>query len=126
MKVFFYLILIISAIIIVSITGCYYDVEDRLYPKANCDTTNITYSQTIVSILQNYGCLSCHSGTAASGGNIPLDTYDGLKTYAQNGHLGGSINQSAGFSAMPLGGSKMNTCDITKITVWINSGLPNN
>ncbi|MBS1573823.1 MAG: hypothetical protein JST09_00850 [Bacteroidetes bacterium] len=117
---------LISLVLIIFFSGCYYDIEDKLYPKSACDTSNITYSKTIAPILQNYGCISCHGGNAASGGNIILDTYAGVKTYAQNGRLTGSINQSAGYSAMPLGGSKMNSCDITKVTSWINSGIPNN
>jgi hypothetical protein len=125
MKKLFLPVLILLALL-PFFSGCYYDIEDKLYPKSTCDTSNITYSKTIVPILQNYGCNSCHGGTAASGGNIVLDTYAGVKTYAENGHLAGSINQSSGFSAMPLGGGKMNSCDIIKITSWINSGTPNN
>jgi hypothetical protein len=125
MKKLFLPVLIVFVLMIFS-PGCYYDIEDKLYPKTSCDTSNITYSKTIVPILENYGCNTCHGGTAASGGNIILDTYAGIKAYADNGRLTGSINQSAGYSAMPLGGSKMNSCDITKITSWINSGTPNN
>ena len=107
-------------------SGCYYDIADKLYPKSSCDTTNITYSKTIVPILQSNSCFTCHGGAASAGGNISLDTYDGLKVYAQNGHLMGTINQDAGFSAMPLGGNKVNSCDINKITLWISAGIPNN
>jgi len=117
---------IIACISVISLSGCYYDIEDKLYPKINCDTTNITYSSTVISILQNGACLSCHGGTASAGGNIILDTYDGLKAYAQNGHLMGSLKQEAGFSAMPLGGNKLNSCDINKLTAWISAGFPNN
>ncbi len=106
--------------------GCYYDVEDRLYPKISCDTTNITYSKTIVPVLQNNGCINCHSGTASSGGNIALDTYAAVKVYCNNGRLLGSINQYAGYAAMPLSGNKMNSCDIAKISSWITAGVPNN
>ncbi|MES1221659.1 MAG: hypothetical protein ABUT20_39530 [Bacteroidota bacterium] len=126
MKKLFPFLLILAFISVLGSSGCYYDVEDRLYPKTSCDTTNITYSTTIVSILQNNGCLTCHGGTATAGGNIVLDTYAGVKPYAQNGHLMGSVNQETGYSAMPLGGSKLSSCDIQKINTWINSGIPQN
>ncbi len=120
---------IIGTIMLITftITGCYKDVEEELYPGsgASCDTTNVKYSVTVTSILQNYGCLGCHSG-AGSSGNIRLDSYSAVKQLADNGKLYGSITWSSGFSPMPKGGAKMSTCDISKIKAWIDAGAPNN
>jgi hypothetical protein len=113
--------------VIVALNSCYYDVESELYPSTgSCDTTNITYSTTIKNILQNGSCLSCHSGTGASGGNIVLDNYNSVKTMAQSGRLYGAIAHSAGYQPMPQGGGKLTNCDISKVKTWINSGIPNN
>ena len=111
-----------------ALNSCYYDIESQLYPvgSANCDTTNVTYSITIRSILQTYSCLGCHSGTGASGGNIILDNFNSVKTYAQNGRLYGSINHAPGYVAMPQGGSKLSSCNILKIKKWIDLGMLNN
>jgi len=122
-------ILVPSLIVtVIFLNGCYYDTESLLYPTAaaNCDTTNITYSVTIRNILQNNNCFNCHSGTAASGGNVVLDNYANSKQYAQNGRLYGSINHDAGYVPMPQGGNKLTTCDLKKVKIWIDSGTPNN
>jgi hypothetical protein len=113
---------------IFALNSCYYDIESQLYPvgSANCDTTNITYSTTVRSILQTYSCLGCHSGSGASGGNIILDNYNSVKTYALNGKLYGSISHASGYVAMPSGGNKMSPCNIIKIKKWIDLGMLNN
>jgi hypothetical protein len=108
------------------LSACYRDVEELLYPgSGTCDTSNVTYAGTVVPLLQNFGCISCHSG-AAPAGNIPLDTYTRVNTVAQNGKLYGSINHMAGFSPMPQGMNKMNACDISRIKAWIDAGHLNN
>ncbi len=109
-------------------TGCYYDKEEELYPQgtgSTCVTTSVSYSTTINIILQNYGCISCHSSASAPGG-VVLQGYTNVKTQATNGRLYGSINHSPGYVPMPLGRPKMNTCDIAKVKAWIDAGAPNN
>lgn len=115
----------IAFLIAVISTGCYYDVEEQLYPGGPCDTGNVTYLSAVAPILQNYGCISCHSGAMLSG-NISLEGYNNVRAAAENGKLYGSITHSAGFSPMPQGGNKMSACDINKIKTWIDAGIPNN
>lgn len=118
----------ILGILILSVTtgGCYYDVEEQLYGLGGpCDTTGVTFNATVTTILQNYGCISCHSGVSASG-SIRLDGYTNVKTQVINGKLFGSINHSSGYTAMPQGGYKMLICDINKIKAWIDAGSLNN
>lgn len=117
-----------TTILIVTLNSCYYDVASQLYPAGGttCDTTHVTYSTTIRNVLQNNGCLSCHSGSGAAGGNIVLDSYNSVKLYAQNGQLYGSINHDPGLVPMPQGGNKLNDCDLTQVKVWINAGILNN
>ena len=119
--------LIILACLLV-LTSCYRDVEEQLYPggsAASCDTSSVTYAATIAPLLQNNGCISCHSGGAPSAG-ISLQTYAQVRSVAQNGKLYGAINHSPGFSAMPKGGNKMNACAISRIKSWIDAGAINN
>lgn len=115
---------IITVILIFS-GGCYYDKETDLYPFGSlCDTTNVTYSQTISGIMAT-NCNTCHNSSLASG-NVITDTYAGLSVVALNGKLYGTVNWSPGFNAMPKGGTKLSDCDIAKIRTWINSGAQNN
>ena len=116
-----FFLLILSVVLA---TGCYYDVEEELYPNGNCDTTQVKYT-TINGLLNNYGCMGCHVGGSSSGG-ILLGNYTQVKASVTNGKLWGAINHLPGFSPMPQGSNKMSTCDINKFKAWIDSGAPNN
>jgi hypothetical protein len=119
----------ISALIlfIIIICSCYYDSEEDLYPviSNNCDTTNVTYTNSIVPLLQN-NCLSCHSNinAASQGGNVRLQDYTDVnsnKTIVLN-----SLKHLSGASPMPKGGAKLKDCLIRQVEIWINNGAPNN
>ena len=61
-----------------TLSGCYYDKENELYPSPRtvCDTTNVTYSKSIVPIMVA-NCNVCHS-TALQQGYIITDNYNDL------------------------------------------------
>ncbi len=90
----------------------------------NCDTSDVSYTKDIQPVLQNY-CVSCHSVSAPSGG-VVLNTYQGVKTVADNGRLVGSVFHLPGFYAMPPSGIKLPDCELKKIRSWVNKGAPNN
>jgi uncharacterized membrane protein len=117
---------LMSMMFLISINGCYKDVEEVLYPAANaaaCDTTNATYTK-VLTIIQN-NCYSCHKASSSEG-NVNLEGYANVKNYADNGKLIGVITRAPGFSPMPKGGNKLNDCDIANIKSWINQGSLNN
>jgi hypothetical protein len=119
MKIINYLFLV--SIISFGITGCYYDNEEELYPQAvACDTSNITYAQSIVPIMAQ-SCNGCHGGSAPSA-NVITDTYEGLKQIADDGRLWGTVNHENGYSPMPKDLPKLNDCDLTRISIWLNNG----
>jgi hypothetical protein len=104
--------------------SCYYDNEEALYPSLNssCDTTNVTFSGTIVSILSN-NCFSCHSNANSSfGGNIRLESFADVQ--ANSARLIVAIKQT-GAKPMPPSG-KLKTCSISQFDIWIRNGTPNN
>jgi hypothetical protein len=119
--------LTIVTIILVLLGSCYYDSEEALYPVINsaCDTTNVTFSGAIVSLLAN-NCLSCHSNaTAAGAGNgIRLENYADVQTRATA--IAGSIKQTGTYSPMPKNGGKLKDCLITQFDLWISKGMLNN
>ena len=109
------------------LAGCYYDNKEDLYPSAasiTCDTAGVTYSGKVLSIIQT-NCYVCH-GSGSTLGNVNLDGYSNLKTYADNGKLVGVIEHQNGFSPMPQGVSKLADCDISIIKKWISDGTPDN
>ncbi|MFY9154406.1 MAG: cytochrome c [Prolixibacteraceae bacterium] len=120
------LILFVAMIIV---SSCYYDSEEKLYPQVSsaCDLSNVTYSKTVVPILQA-SCLSCHSNSASgnSGGGIRLENYSDVQTMAKNGKLMGTINHASGYQAMPQGGGKLIDCEISQLQTWIDLGTLNN
>lgn len=116
-------------LLIVFITGCYYDTEERLYPvlSSSCDLTNVTFAATVKPILQA-SCLNCHSNAKAvsDGGGIKIENYTDVKTQALNGKLMGTVKHSSGFQAMPQGGGKLTDCEINQLQKWIDNGILNN
>ena len=107
-----------------AIPACYYDNEEELYPQGECNTTNISFAQDIVPIIQQQ-CYVCHS-SAANQGNITLEGHANFVTYAQNGRLLGAINHQSGFVPMPQNAPKLNACNIAKIEAWVAAGALNN
>ncbi|GCD76699.1 hypothetical protein JCM31826_01810 [Thermaurantimonas aggregans] len=92
--------------------------------NAACDTSSVSFARDVQPILNDF-CVSCHTAGAPSGG-VVLNTYNGVKTVADNGKLIGSISHTPGFSAMPPSGIKLDECKLNTIKAWVNSGAPNN
>lgn len=88
-----------------------------------CDTSAVTYSSVVTSILNQY-CVGCHNSSVASG-SIKLNTYADLKVNVDNGKLIGSILHQYPYFPMPPA-STMDSCSIKKIQNWIQQGAPNN
>ncbi len=118
---------IISLFFSILFTGCFNDNEETLYGTDTCKTTGISYTQDIVPIMTAY-CLTCHSSANANGlgGNISLEGYAALKVYADNGKFLSSVQQDGNASNMPKGGSKLPSCQISKIAAWIQEGTLDN
>jgi cytochrome c5 len=88
-----------------------------------CDTTNVTYTNSIKAIFDN-NCTGCHNTSNPAGG-YALDTYSGAVNCANGGKLLGAIKWLNGYQQMPPSGPKLSDCNIAKIQKWINSGKPN-
>jgi hypothetical protein len=89
-----------------------------------CDTTSVTYSGFVASLLST-NCVGCHSGGAPAG-NILLNSHAGVQAVALNGRLLGAITWASGYQQMPRNSAKLSDCKIDKIKAWINDGAPNN
>ena len=99
--------------------------NDSVITDSNaCDTADYSFSGFIVPLLTDNGCKGCHQGSVPSGG-VGLDDYTGVKAAVDNGSLLGSISHANGFSNMPKGGNKLDSCSIAKVELWINGGAKN-
>lgn len=107
-----------------SVTSCYYDNAEELYPQATCDTANVSYSTQIVPFLEQ-ACNSCHNAQTPLGG-INLEDFNQVKQTGTSGSLVGSMKHEGSYSIMPPSGEKVPECDILIIERWIIDGMPNN
>ena len=115
---------LILAVVVIGISSCTYDNVEDLYPQTpECDTLNVTYSQTIAPIMST-NCNFCHSGSTPPA-NVITDTYDDLKIIADDGRFWGCVNHESGYSPMPNDRPKLNDCDLEKIRIWLDSGALN-
>tara|TARA_Y100000782_G_C10167534_1_gene258274 strand:- start:680 stop:1144 length:465 start_codon:yes stop_codon:yes gene_type:complete len=89
-----------------------------------CDTSNVTYSGIVDSVLTQR-CVSCHNNSNASGG-VRLHNYSSVLTVVNNGKLLSSIKRDGNASPMPQNQPQLDSCVIVQIEKWINDGAPNN
>ena len=127
---------IIIFIVALLMSACEYEkAADEVQVVEVCDTTTVSYSNTIVPIIQT-NCYSCHSTAVTSGqGGLDLENYSLFRSYLNNTFQGNgifgsqfyhSVNKSIGALPMPPGNDKLSDCDLAKIRVWIRQGGLNN
>jgi uncharacterized membrane protein len=111
----------------VLLTYCTYDNELEKYGDSRmpCDTSTVTYSNTIQSILED-NCYTCHNEEDASsiGGNVVLDSYQAVEEKANR--VLKAVQHAEGYSNMPKGQAQLDECTIAKIRIWVEDGAPNN
>jgi hypothetical protein len=119
--------ILLSALFVTTIFvmhSCKYNNKEELFPI--CDTAQVTYSGTIIPIL-NDNCYRCHGTATNSGsGGIILQDYNVLKGFAADGRLYGNVAHLPGYIPMPYDGGKLSDCVLQKIKKWIDNGYPNN
>lgn len=108
---------------VVAFSACDYANEEELTPENGCNAMDVSYINEVIPILEA-SCISCHNSAGSLGG-VNLETYDGVAFVAENGTLSGSINHADGFSPMPQGMPKLDSCTIAKIDSWIDDGYRN-
>jgi len=120
-----YKFLIAASLFALLLAGCYYDVEEELYPSIECDTEQMSYTNDILPIIQD-NCYQCHSQNNNLGAGIVLEGYTNLVVYAESGQLLGVVKHQSGFSPMPKNAPQLPNCNIEKIEAWIMDGAENN
>lgn len=119
------ILIIISGLFILSLSSCYYDTEENLYPDPPaCDTISVSYINDLVSIFINR-CYSCH-GNNNTVSSIEFEGHTDLLTVLNSKNLLGAIKRIPGVIAMPQGADKLPDCEIYKIEAWIRQGKLNN
>jgi len=116
---------LIIPVILILLSGCYYDNYEELYPELSqdCDTSNVTFAGAVAPVIQA-NCERCHNGSDPNGG-VLLTTYEDIKAVADNGLLVQVTTSTNPDVQMPPG-NPLPACDIQKITAWVEAGAPNN
>jgi hypothetical protein len=108
-------------LIALTLSGCYYDNEQDLYPQQTSTTSTnnvVTYSNDIQPLIASKcASSSCHATNAQP---PDLSNYDKLKANITRVKVR-AIDQRT----MPAAGPLSNT-EIAKIQSWIDAGTPNN
>lgn len=90
-----------------------------------CDTTNVSFTDVILPIMEQ-GCRTgCHNGDTPSSG-FTLENYADVKAKVDQGRLAGAVSHDEGFTAMPLNMDKLADCEIDQIKAWIDQGALDN
>jgi hypothetical protein len=87
-----------------------------------CNSMDVTYENTVKSIMDVNCANSCHSAEKHASG-IDLSTHEKVKEAAAKRYFMGSLNHQVGFAAMPLKAPKLSNEDLEKLQCWIENGM---
>ncbi len=104
----------------ISLYSCKDKEKDNPTPDSVCETSNVTYSNTVKPIIAN-NCVVCHSAAPMNLGDVAT-----LQGVANSGKLYKVITHADGVPAMPKNMPKLSDCDIAKIKAWVDAGAQNN
>jgi uncharacterized membrane protein len=109
-------------LIITSLSSCYNDKEELLYPpiQNECDNVNSSFAYDIYPIILNKCSISgCHNSSDIAA-NVVLETYEQVSGYS------GIIYQVCiTTQSMPIG-DRLTQSEIKSLKCWLLSGSPNN
>ncbi|MBK6549124.1 MAG: hypothetical protein IPG11_01745 [Flavobacteriales bacterium] len=113
-----------AAMSILALNGCYYDNEEALYPGSFCDTTNVTFANSIEPFVQtNCATPNCHVPGGA--GNGDLTVFANIASKVADGRFLQSIRRENGVYPMPPENA-VSACDLSKVEIWIAAGAQHN
>lgn len=117
---------VISAVVSLTMSSCYYDNEEDLYPGTNCDTTNVSYTNDIRPLIdQSCAYAGCHAGQFPAA-LLDLSDYSEVKKIADNGLLINRVNRQSGDPLLMPPTGKLGSCTIQEIEAWVAAGAPQN
>jgi hypothetical protein len=103
----------------VALSGCYYDVEEELYPTS-CTGIDPSWSVSVAPLVaQRCSGSSCHNAGSENG---EIATYAQVKALVDNGKF---RNRVLVLQDMPLG-SSLDRCQLDMLKAWVDAGAPNN
>jgi len=86
----------------------------------DCVADQVSFSETIWPMMQNY-CTGCHS-SGSPGGGIVIEDHADMVAIANNGSLMGSVRYESGYAKMPTN-KQLSECNIKQLQNWIDEGM---
>jgi hypothetical protein len=111
-----------ATVLLILAVSCSYDNLEEYYDEIICDTTDVSFSETVFPVVER-NCLGCHFDGNQTG--IDLTGYEKIKDLVDQGKFVGNIQQAPGFVPMPPS-TKLDDCTISKVVNWVNDGALNN
>ena len=114
---------LIACLFIIGLNACTEDSQNFTNPNplsSVCDSTKFTYYNVISKIIAN----NCNDAACHGSGTMNFTTYTGIKPFAKDGSLLGSLKHDVGYKPMPYANQFISDCDIKKIEKWIKNGYP--
>lgn len=113
---------LLFALIFLTLSSCYYDIEDELYTVNDCELPiEVSFTEDVYPIVS----LSCAVSACHSDENqnlLSLESYNDIIATIENETFQTYVFEE---KSMPPSGA-LNGCDIELIKKWIASGTPNN
>lgn len=112
----------ITAVFALLTTALFWQGCKKDDPKSDCNipNANLSYNLNIKNIIDQQ-CLGCHiTGSGVVGAVGDFSTYEGLKTYLDNGKV---LDRVVERKDMPQGGG-MSQSQRDSINCWIEAGYP--
>lgn len=126
MKRFFYLFIIsflFSFLLLLELTSCTKDKGEPL-PVLDCgDTSSVTYTNYVNTVLANSCNLSgCHNSLFIG---YDFTNYSGVKDKVNNGSFVNRVLQQKNMPpSYSPGPTSLDPCTLQKLSAWINDGAP--
>lgn len=112
-------------IALLCLCACQHRADELLPPATPCNTGEVTWSGTVMPILQTRCALpTCH--VVGGNGTGDLTSYGGVLPQVQNGKLLKAVQHLPGAIPMPPDGNMIPACEIAALVEWVNNGAPEN
>lgn len=108
--------------------SCTFENEEDYFGIPQCDTLLVdrdtieVYYNDLTYIFTNV-CATCHNSTATYRPGIVMDSYENVVSSINTGKVIPAI-QHTGKYKMPYNLPKLQECEIQRIEVWIENGMP--
>lgn len=123
MRRFLYLTVVLLPMLLLA-EGCYYDVEEELYPNGVCNTTNVTFSGTVLPLMQSHCAVpTCHVSVGGNGAG-DFTAYAGVMEKVNSGAFADRVLVQRNMP--PSTHTQLRACDLQQLQAWLDAGSPNN